>query len=124
MLKFTIIGELPDLNTYIRECRKNKYAGNKMKQYTQEAIQYRLRAQYSIRQQITRPVTIRFLWVCKNARKDIDNVAFAKKFILDALVNLQILPDDSRKWVKGFTDEFAIDKDNPRVEIYITEVGQ
>jgi Holliday junction resolvase RusA-like endonuclease len=122
MLKFTISGELPDLNTYIRECRRNKYAGNKMKQDTQEAIQYRLRAQYSIRQQITRPVTIRFIWVCKNARKDIDNVAFAKKFILDALVNLQILPDDSRKWVIGFSDEFPIDKDNPRIEIYITEI--
>lgn len=120
-MKFIINGELPDLNTYIDVCRKNKYAGNKFKQDTQQAIEWRLRAQYSIRQQITRPVTIRFLWACRNAKKDIDNVAFAKKFVLDALVNLKILPDDSRKWVKGFTDEFAIDKDHPRVEIYISE---
>jgi len=30
-----------------------------------------------------------------------------------------ILPDDSRKYVKGFSDNFFIDKEFPRVEIEI-----
>lgn len=51
-----------------------------------------------------------------------DNIAFAKKFILDALVKKGVLKDDGWKWVKGFTDEFFVDKKNPRVEVEMEEV--
>lgn len=121
-MKFIIKGELPDLNTYIDECRRNKYSANKMKHDAQEAILWAIRAQIIQTAKITRPVQIRFLWACKDKRKDIDNVSFAKKFILDALVNAKVLPNDNREWVKGFTDEFIIDRRNPRTEVTITEV--
>jgi Holliday junction resolvase RusA-like endonuclease len=121
-MKFVIKGELPDLNTYIDECRSNKYAGNHMKQSAQKYVCDSIRAQIKRMGEITQPVQIRFLWVTKDARKDIDNVAFAKKFILDAMVKSKLLPDDSRKWVKGFTDEFIVDKSNPRTEVEIREV--
>ena len=32
------------------------------------------------------PVTIDFHWIDRTMRRDLDNISFAKKFILDALV--------------------------------------
>lgn len=118
-MKFTIPGELPGLNEYIHAINRNRHIGNRMKQDTQEAIQWAVRAQIKRGYEITCPVTIRFLWASRTAKKDIDNVAFAKKFILDALVGMGILPNDTRKWVRGFTDEFIIDRQNPRTEVEI-----
>lgn len=46
-------------------------------------------------------------------------MAFAKKFILDALVKAGILAGDGRKNVVGFSDEFHVDPGNPRVVITI-----
>lgn len=71
---------------------------------------------------ITKPVTIRFRWIEKNSRRDMDNIAFAKKFILDALVKKGVLQDDGWKWVRGFKDEFYIDKKNPRIEVELEEI--
>ena len=65
------------------------------------------------------PVIIKYKWYSPNSRKDVDNIAFAKKFINDGLVIAGILENDSRKFVAGFTDEFFIDKINPRTEIEI-----
>ena len=118
-MKFTIPGELPGLNEYIHAINRNRHIGNHLKQDTQEAIQWAVRAQIGRGHEITHPVTIRFLWASRTAKKDIDNVSAAKKFILDALVSMGILPNDTRKWVRGFTDEFIIDRRNPRTEVEI-----
>ena len=55
---------------------------------------------------------------------DIGNVtAVHKKFFEDALVECGHLPDDNYNYVIGSSESFGhIDKDNPRVEITITEV--
>jgi len=39
-------------------------------------------------------------------KEEIDNVCFAKKFILDAMVKCNKLKDDNRKCVTAFTDSF------------------
>ena len=66
-------------------------------------------------------VTIHFHWIEENKRRDYDNIAFAKKFILDALVKSGKLEDDNRKCVTGFTDTFAYGK-KTACQITITEV--
>ena len=61
---------------------------------------------------------VRFEYHEKSKRRDADNIASAKKFILDALVEMGVLPDDSRKYVKGFYDVIIDDKtDFVRVEL-------
>lgn len=66
----------------------------------------------------SRAVIVHFTWYEKKGRRDVDNVAFAKKFILDALVKNKILTDDRRKFVKGFTDAFReAEKDYILVEL-------
>lgn len=53
---------------------------------------------------------MRFYWHERTKKRDADNIAFAKKFILDALVKMRVLEDDSRKYVKGFYDTIVDDK--------------
>ena len=69
-----------------------------------------------------RPVKIIFNWYEPNRKRDIDNISFAKKFILDALVAHHILLDDSQKYVIKLEDNVFVDRRNPRIEVSITEL--
>ena len=55
------------------------------------------------------------------SRRDKDNIAFAKKFIQDSLVHAGVLQNDGWKHIEHFTDDFAVDPKNPRVEVVIEE---
>ena len=67
----------------------------------------------------TGKVYLHFRWYEPNRNRDLDNVCFAKKFILDALVKNKIIETDGWRGVWGFTDEFDIDAFNPRIEVVI-----
>jgi hypothetical protein len=121
--KFTIKCELCDLNTYMNAERRNRFLAAKIKKEETERVAWSARAarllslfgdEY--------PVRIKYRWYSKDMRKDTDNVAFAKKFVNDGLVMAGILENDSRKFVSGFSDEFFVDKENPRVEVEIISV--
>lgn len=99
--------KLPSLNEYVSECRKNKYAGAKMKNEVEDAIGWYI----SQMPRFDRPVEIHFHWIEGNKKRDLDNICFAKKFILDAMVKAGKLKDDNRKCVTAFTDTFAYDKE-------------
>lgn len=94
--------KLPSLNEYIDACRKNRLAGANMKKRYQNHIGYYLHGLPKYQ----RPVKIHFTWIEKNRRRDLDNICWNKKFILDAMVQQGILKDDNRKLVTGFTDDF------------------
>ena len=127
-VEFVIKGRLDGLNEYTRACRCNKYAGASLKKKNEDII--KIAAYHALKNEygfdfsgiLSGKVHIKFKWYEKNKRRDQDNIAFAKKFILDALVDMQLLKGDSWKYTAGFTDEFYIDKDNPRIEVYISEV--
>lgn len=71
-----------------------------------------------------KPIMIHFHWVEENKRRDYDNVAFGKKFILDAMVKARKLKDDNRKCVAGFWDTFGYGKKAfVMLEIYEIEEG-
>ena len=82
-MKFTIRGRLDGLNEYTAATRQNRYAGAAMKKKNQQAVAFALMGH---NERYDRPVQLRCVWYEPNKRRDIDNVAFAKKFILDALV--------------------------------------
>lgn len=71
---------------------------------------------------LSKPVKIKYLWIEKDRRRDKDNIAFAKKFIQDALVKEKVLENDGWAQIESWTDDFAIDSQKPRVEIEIQEV--
>lgn len=97
-----IKGKLPSLNEYINACRRNRYAGAKMKQETEQLVGYQLGALRTIKS----PVIIHFIWYEKTQRRDKDNVAAAKKFVLDAMQKTGKLPNDNNRFIAGFTDSF------------------
>ena len=57
----------------------------------------------------------------KTRRRDADNIASAKKYILDAMQHMNVIPNDNRKIVTGFTDEI-IDDTSDYVEVNIIEL--
>lgn len=101
--KFTIKGKLPSLNEYIDACRTNRQMGAKLKQETEQFIIIQLRRM----KPITSPVILHFTWHEKTRRRDKDNVAAGKKFILDAMQKAGKLVNDNNKYIAGFTDRFT-----------------
>lgn len=120
-MKITIKGKLPSANEYIAACRNSKFGANNVKHKVENDIRIQIAAQ-SVRQ-IIKPVILHFTWFEANRKRDLDNIAFSKKFIQDALVRAGILENDGWRQVKGFTDNFIVDKENPRVEITVEECG-
>ena len=118
-MKIIIKGRLDGLNEYTLANRNNRFGGAKMKGNNEMLISAQLP---KLEEPITGKVFIVFCWYEANSRRDPDNIAFAKKFILDAMVRRHILKGDSQRYIYGFHDMFAIDPDNPRVEVIIREV--
>ncbi len=94
--------KLPSLNEYINECRKNRYAGANMKKKVENDIAIFINKL----PRLEKAVQITFNWFESNKRRDLDNICFAKKFILDSLVKSGKMKDDNRNYVSGFEDRF------------------
>lgn len=121
--KFTIQGRLPSLNDYTNACRANMYKGAKFKDNVENNIILQIRQCFKNNLIIDKPVVIHFTWVEENRKRDLDNIASAKKFILDALVKMKVFLNDSQKYIKGFTDQFLEpEKGKGRVEVIISEI--
>lgn len=118
MIKIFIPHQFTTLNQHIAANNSNRYKAAKIKR--DETYQAKV---HFIGKKIETPCTIKFIWHVKNMRTDPDNIAFAKKYILDGMVTAGALPDDTMKHIKGFTDEFIVDKDNVGVEIILDKVA-
>lgn len=118
--RFEIGRRLMGLNEYTNLNRKNRYLGNQSKQKEQAYIILCIKEQLGYIT-IERPVIGHFTWVEENKRRDLDNVCFAKKFILDALVQAGVLADDNRKIVTNFTDSFEY-ADQSKVIVELEEI--
>lgn len=116
--QFTIVGSLPGLNDYTRACRANRFAGAKMKTAAEVLVSWQLpRVKHQGR------VCVSFAWHERDKRRDPDNIAFAKKFLLDAMVARGVIPNDSQRYIAGLSDTFHVDSGNPRVVVTIEEAS-
>ena len=118
--KFIINKRLLGLNEYINLNRTNKYMGAKAKRLEQDFIIYCIKQQLG-NLKIDKSVIGNFTWVEENKKRDLDNICFAKKFILDALVEAGTLKDDNRKIVTNFRDNFKY-ADESKVIVELEEV--
>ena len=107
---------LPSLNEYIDVCRRNKYQAAQWKASVEEQIGWFIKGL----PKFTSPVWIDFHWIEPNKKRDPDNIVSAKKYILDALVNAGVIPNDTMKWISGFTDTWSVGE-RSRVIIDIKE---
>ena len=119
--KLVIPYTLPGLNEYTSSNRRHAQAGARLKRDAESDIAAVIASQLR-GVKISGSVHMAYLWVEKDMRRDGDNISSAgRKFIQDALVNAGVLANDSRKYITGFTDAFEVDKNNPRIEVIITQ---
>lgn len=119
--KFVISGRLNNLNDYTNACRTHRQKGNNMKRKNAQKVLQVIYEQLP-RVRIEKPVTVTYTWYEKDRRRDLDNVSsFGRKVIQDALVKAGVLRNDGWKEIRGFSDRFAVDADNPRIEVEIEE---
>ena len=120
-VKFTIRGTLPGLNDYIAAERTSRYQAASMKKQCETIVMHAARSLG--KWQPEGPVYMVYHWYEPNRRRDKDNISgFGRKVIQDALVRAKILRNDGWNDVEGFSDEFEVDKRNPRIVVEITEV--
>lgn len=120
-MHYTLIihGRLDNLNDYIKACRTNQYKGAHLKAKNENKVQAEIYEQLG-RLRITNPVRMTYRWYEKDRRRDLDNVSsFGRKVIQDALVDTGVIQNDGWKEITGFSDEFYVDKKNPRIEVEI-----
>lgn len=113
---FEILGRFPSLNEFYR---MERYEQNRVKKECDELVAWSAKAAKI--KPYDRRVMLHFLWVEPNRRRDLDNIAFGKKFVQDGLVKAGILRNDTHHEIAGFSDEFAYDSKNPRIVVTIEE---
>lgn len=111
--------KLPSFNEYINVERTNRFKAAKMKKDLEEQISWFLTKLPHFEKRIR----IDFYWIEENYKRDADNLAFNKKFILDAMVKMGILTNDNRKYVGAFADYFPKPNgENAKVILKIQEM--
>jgi hypothetical protein len=109
-------GKFPDLNDILDAAKSHYQVYRKMKRDAQ------IQASWFMHRlpEIKRPVKIYFIWNEADRRRDPDNITAAQKFLLDELVRLKKIPNDTSKWVKGIYHDFTFGGDY-KVTIYLEE---
>ena len=120
-MKFEIPGRLPGLNEIIDAAKqgKGKYQPYSiMKEEHTSMITWiaKMLPKYE-------RVELIITWYEPDRRRDPDNIMAGQKFILDALVQAGVIPNDNQRYIAGITHRFEIDPVRPRVEVEIAEVG-
>ena len=120
---FTIEGNFPSLNEYLAEQGRNPKAGGRIKrEYKYLAIQYLRLSEYR-HWTATKPIIIHYVFYEQNMKRDHDNVfAFASKCIQDGLQDCGVIKNDGWNDILNFTHDFYLDRENPRIEVYIEEI--
>jgi Holliday junction resolvase RusA-like endonuclease len=115
-MKLIIKGKLATANEYIGAIAVNRFAGGSMKK--RETLKVYVACKEQKLRSVGHVTEILFDWYVKNKKKDKDNVAFSKKFILDGLQMAGVIKNDTWDMIGDFADRFYVDK-NERVEVEI-----
>lgn len=107
----------PTLNEYIDCERGSTIAAAAMKKKCTEQVKAQCLSQQI--QPVNGKADLLFEWH-SSTRHDPDNVAFAKKFILDGLQSAGVIENDNRKFIGTMADEIIQD-DEDYVILHITE---
>ena len=114
-----IQGKMPGLNDYIEVERKHRQLAAKMKRLETERVAWAAKSLPIFH----KPIRMTIVYREQNRKRDKDNIAFAKKFILDGLVMARRLLNDTWNWINGWSETFVVDPTDPGITVYIKEVG-
>ena len=120
---FVIEGELMALNEYVNICRKHWSAGNKAKREQTDLMSAYIKKAHV--KPYDGPVEIGISWIEGKRRRrqlrDVDNVMFGTKFILDALKECHVIHDDNPYFVRNVYSYFKFNAENPRIEVTVMD---
>lgn len=115
---FEIPGRLAGANELIGGINRNRFVGASIKKKETKRCAEAARGL----KKIDFPVKVVISWFEPNKRRDIDNISFGAKFILDGLIQAGKLSNDGRKQVQAIQHEFpSPSPNNPRVAVWIQE---
>ena len=107
-IKLKLDMEFVSLNEYINLERSDKFQAAKTKNQQTSNVYWLIKEQKFKLDECKYDVI--FNWYKPNNKKDHDNIAFAKKFILDGLVMAKVISSDGAKFIGNFQDNFILDK--------------
>lgn len=104
-MKIRIDFRFTELNKYIDAERGNRYAAANIKANETEVARLAFRCE---RPAQALPLDLTFKWHCTDMRRNPDNIAFAKKFIIDGMVKAGFIENDGWKQIGQLRDEFYV----------------
>lgn len=121
MQKFVIDGRPPSLNEFIYAGKIQKGTWNKASQMKKD---YQQVVRSFIRKANLKPVDykvdIHYQFYEPNKRRDKDNISgFARKVINDSLQKENIIINDNWTHVGKLSEDVCIDKEYPRIEVFL-----
>ena len=120
---FIIEEKLPSLNDVITKNRTNRYVGAKFKKSIEDIIGWSIKK--ALLTKTLKPVysacVIEIDWHEATKRRDVDNIQSSQKFILDAMVKNDILPNDNRRYINQIYHNI-IDDEVDYVVVRIKEI--
>lgn len=113
---------LTSLNEYINAERTNRYAAAGIKKKNQRDIEVFLRSAVN-RGELHHHdcASLTMTWTVPNKRRDLDNIAFATKFIQDALVEIGVFDDDNLDHITQLHHYAVIEKGEFSLKLTIKE---
>lgn len=118
MQTIRIDGKLPGFIDYVRAVKTSPQAEEKLASKASEIITWQLGRLFKIKT----PCFIQFQWIEKTTRRNKESVAFAKKYIIDALQKSEKLSGGTNS-LTGFSDTFTYDTRRYGVKLTIWEAG-
>lgn len=116
-----IKGTMPGLNDFLAAVNRHRHIGNKMKREQTERVAWTAKQQLPV---FTKMITLTIVYREPKRNRDKDNIAFAKKFILDGLKESGRIPNDGWAWIDGWTEAFVVDAKDPGITVIINEVKE
>ena len=117
---FTINGRLKGLNELIDANRRSLKIGAKLKREEQQKVYWYIKQQLQkVKIGEDEVIDIDITWYEENIKRDKDNIASGKKYILDAMQEAELIANDNWRHIRGIKDTFVLDRKNPRIVVNI-----
>ena len=103
MTEIFITGIFPNLNEEINLAKRHWSNYSKTKKKFTDSVAWQVKKLPKFTN-----VDLEFVWYCKDKRIDPDNRAFSQKYIIDGLVQAEVLPDDGWNNVRSLHHTFIV----------------
>ena len=114
-----IPGRMPGENEIIKAAKSGKGKGNAYSRLKKKWTDYIAAIFQDCQIEPMGIISLVFVWVEKNKKRDKDNITAAKKFIFDGMQQAGVIPNDGWGNIATWQDCFEINPYSPGVKVFI-----